>query len=156
MSRSCFDFIEPSISRRTLMIWLLISGGTSVSRVSRASVGFRVIVNEGNPVMSASDELLTDLFLKRRIEWPSGISARPVDLKADSPARKEFSKTVLHRSVEAVKSYWQQVIFAGRGVPPPEVDSDMAVVAHVIRHPGAVGYVTADTKLDGVKTIAVQ
>lgn len=156
MSRSRLDLIESSISRRVLMLGLLIGGATSYTRVSRASAGYRVIVHEVNPVMSASSELLTDLFLKRRIEWPSGISARPVDLKADSEVRKEFSKAVLHRSVEAVKSFWQQMIFSGRGVPPPEVESDMAVLAYVTRYPGAVGYVSADAKLDGVKTIAVQ
>jgi hypothetical protein len=70
--------------------------------------------------------------------------------------RKRFSEAVLKRSVGAVRSYWQQRIFSGRDVPPPEVDSDEAVMAYVARYPGAIGYVSGTTKLVGVKELALR
>lgn len=148
--------LEVSSARRQLMIWLVTAGATAATRNLHADPGFRVVVNEGNPIDSASSELLTELFLKRRIEWPDGTSARPADLVADTEARKEFSKSVLHRSVAAVKSYWQQMIFAGRGVPPPELESDAAVMAYVARYRGGVGYVSAGASLNRVKAITVR
>src|SRR5690349_8657096 len=131
MSRWYVEGIEQSISRRALTIGLVFSGVVGLTRIGWAEAGFRVVVNEANPVTSVTGDFLTELFLKRRVEWLNGSSARPVDLRTDSPVRREFSKSVLHRSVEAVKSYWQQMIFSGRGVPPPEVDSDEAVMAYV-------------------------
>jgi ABC-type phosphate transport system substrate-binding protein len=154
--RQSLSPVECLLHRRELLIGLVAAAATALARKVRAESAFRVIVNQANPVDSASSELLTDLFLKRRVEWPDGTSARPVDLTADSETRKEFSKSVLRRSVAAVKSYWQQMIFAGRGVPPPELASDTEVVAYVARHRGGVGYVSANASLNHVKSIAVR
>jgi hypothetical protein len=141
--------------RRDFVAWLLSVAALAGTRSARAETKFRVVVNPANPLDSASSELLTDLFLKRRVEWPNGTSARPVDLHVDTEARKEFSKSVLRRSVAAVKSHWQQMIFAGRGVPPPEFESDEAVMAYVAKYSGGVGYVSAAAVLNHVKAISV-
>jgi hypothetical protein len=135
-----------------LLAALLSLGGAASAQSGPA---FRVVVRSDNPLNSASDELLTDLFLKRRSEWPNGESVRPVDLKAEAEARRHFSKSVLHRSVAAVKSYWQQMIFSGRGVPPPELESDQAVIDYLVKHPGAVGYVSGSASLSKVKELDV-
>ena len=37
--------------------------------------------------------------------------------------------------------YWQQRIFSGRDVPPPEFELDREVVEYVLKHAGAIGYV---------------
>ena len=139
-----------------LVVLLVLAGWSFASGVGADSTpAFRVVVNTANPIGGANDELLTDLFLKRKAEWPHGESARPVDLKADSPTRREFCKSILHRSVAAVKNYWQQMIFSGRGVPPPELESDEAVIEYVTRHRGAVGYVSGGAAIDRVKAIAI-
>jgi hypothetical protein len=70
--------------------------------------------------------------------------------------RRRFSDEVLHRSVSEVKSYWQQRIFSGRDVPPPELDTDDQVVTYVLRHAGAVGYVSAEAALNGTKVLEVR
>ena len=55
-----------------------------------------------------------------------------------------------------MRSYWQQRIFSGRGVPPPELESDEAIVAYVLKHRGAVAYVSPNAKLGEAKPIAVR
>src|SRR5580692_7151585 len=100
---------------------------------------FVVIVNHRNPTSSASYEFLTDVFLKKATRWDGGESIRPVDQNADSSVRRAFSAIVLKRSVGVVRAYWQQRIFSGRDVPPPEVDSDEAVVRYVSKYAGGVG-----------------
>ena len=58
---------------------------------------------------------------------------------------------------EPVKAYWQQMIFSGREVPPPEKASAKDVVAFVSANRGGVGYVPAGTPLgEGVKTVDVK
>ena len=69
--------------------------------------------------------------------------------------RRIFSERVLKRSVAAVRNYWQQRIFSGRDVPPPEVEGDEAVVAYVAEHPGAVGYVSLGAKLGDTREIPI-
>ena len=59
------------------------------------------------------------------------------------------------KKTTAVRSYWLQVIFSGRGVPPPEKPSDKDVIAYVKAHPGAIGYVAATTATDDVKVLKV-
>jgi hypothetical protein len=90
------------------------------------------------------------------VRGPDGSPVLPVDLLQGSPVRASFSKEIHDRGVEAVKAYWQQVIFSGRGVPPPEEESGTAVVEYVRSHPGAIGYVSVRTPLgEGVKVLKV-
>jgi len=118
--------------------------------------GFRILVHPENPATSVSKDFVTDVFLKRLTRWHDGETAHPVDQRADSMVRKSFSDSVLRRSVAAVKRYWQQRIFSGRDLPPPEFDSDEAVVGYVLKHRGAIGYVSVSAKLDRTKTVTVQ
>ena len=50
----------------------------------------------------------------------------------------------------------QQQIFAGRDLPPPELDSDDEVVKYVLRYPGAIGYVSAGANVGAAKIVTVK
>jgi hypothetical protein len=117
---------------------------------------FRVIVHPSNALQAADRSFLADAFLKKVTRWAEGEVIRAVDLRADNASRRRFSEEVLKRSVGAVRSYWQQRIFSGRDVPPPELESDEAVVAFVAKYPAAVGYVSGTAKLAGVRELAVR
>jgi len=117
---------------------------------------YRVIVNPKNPIASAERKFVEEAFLKKTTSWSSGAVIRPVDLVPNAPARRAFSDEVLHRSVAEVKTYWQQAIFAGRDVPPPELGSDEDVIKFVLKYDGAIGYVSGTANLSGAKAIAIQ
>jgi ABC-type phosphate transport system substrate-binding protein len=134
---------------------VLIAFGEGVSADTRTSA-YEVIVNSSNPVNAMSRDFLADAFLKKITSWPRGETIRPVDLPPNSPVRKRFTEEVLHRSVAEVKGYWQQRIFSGRDVPPPELDTDDDVVTYVNKYTGAVGYVSAGANLNGAKILGVQ
>lgn len=129
----------------------------SVARAdTRGGEEFVVIVNVQNPSNEAARELVAEAFLKKTTRWRNGEGIRPVDLPPDSATRRAFSGSVLKRSVAAVRSYWQQRIFTGRDVPPPELANDEAVVRYVLKYPGAVGYVASNAKLAGVKILILR
>lgn len=138
---------------RLIVISLLLVG--LVARAS-ADGAYRVIVHESNVTTVMERRVLADAFLKKITTWPGGPTIRPVDQVADSPARRKFSEEVLGRSVEAVRTYWQQQIFSGRALPPPEVDSDEEVVQYVQRYPGAVGYVSPKADTSGVRVVRIK
>lgn len=144
--------------RRTLLRAGLALLLTKLSR-ARAAEGppppFRLVVHPSFPERAVERYFLADAFLKKTTRWPNGELIRPADLKATSPVRKVFSERVLKRSVGAVRSYWQQRIFSGRDVPPPELDGDAEVIAFVAKHPGGVGYVSGAATLTGVKELSI-
>jgi ABC-type phosphate transport system substrate-binding protein len=117
---------------------------------------YRVIVHPTNPATTVDRRFLEDAFLKRAVRWPNGKVIRPVDQSSKSTARSSFSKDVLNRSIGAVKAYWQQRIFSGTDIPPPEFDSDEQVVAYVLKYDGAVGYISGAANLGGSKALSLR
>lgn len=117
---------------------------------------FHVIVNAANPVSQLGRAELSAIFMKRTKSWPDGSEIMAVDQPARSALRESFSRSIHEKSGAFVGRYWQRLIFAGRGIPPPEMSSDEEVIAFVAKHRGAVGYVSRAVTLDrGVKVIAV-
>jgi TonB family protein len=66
-----------------------------------------------------------------------------------SPLREAFSKDVLGMSASAA----DQAIAAQRGDRPMSVATDREVLAYVRLKPGAIGYVSSSTPVDGVRVI---
>jgi len=131
-------------------------GKPGPAAVSASGTAYRIVVNPANPITVVDRKFLADVFLKKTTRWDGGEAARPVDLRADAVARQQFSDEVLRRSVSAVKAYWQQLVFSGRDVPPPEVDTDEQVIRYVLRFTGGVGYVSGGANLDRVKPISIK
>ncbi len=144
--------------QRRRSVWVLLCVATCLV-VGPAPAGdtaeFRIIVHSQNPVSSLSNRFVADSFLKKVSDWNDGERLQPVDQAARSETRRVFSLVVLGRSVAAVRTYWQQRVFSGRGVPPPELNGDADVVRYVSSHRGAIGYVSGAAKLDGVKAITI-
>ena len=138
-----------------IVVAVLLPGVAVFAEAPASTPAYRVIVHPGNPTATVDRGFLADVFLKKITRWRDGESIRPVDL-VDSSVRRAFAEDVLKRSVAAVRSYWQQLIFSGRGVPPPELDSDAAVIAFVLKNPGAVGYVSGGADVGRAKLLSVR
>jgi ABC-type phosphate transport system substrate-binding protein len=122
--------------------WFLALALALVAQAASAQ-DFKVVVNASNGVSSLTADTAAQYFLKKKTAWPGGQPVQPIDLADESSARRAFTRAVLKKDVNAVKSYWQTQIFSGRAVPPPEKPSDAAVLAYVEANPGAIGYVSA-------------
>jgi hypothetical protein len=138
-----------------LALKLALLSGTFFAHAGAPEPPYRVVVGSTNPVTGVDRTFLESAFLKRTTVWPTGEVIRPVDLAPASPVRQHFTGAVLNRTVNAVRRYWQQRIFAGRDLPPPELDTDEAVVKYVLTHEGAVGYVSSDAPVSGLKVLTV-
>jgi hypothetical protein len=136
---------------------LLAVVGSISSGLALADEGARfvMVVHVSNSEQSVSRAFLAEAFLKKTTRWQNGQPILPVDQRFDLPIRSWFSESVLRRSAAAVRSYWQQRIFSGRGVPPPEVESDVAVLRYVSQHPAAVGYVSTRADIKDVKVLRI-
>jgi ABC-type phosphate transport system substrate-binding protein len=138
----------------SLVLALTVVGAETPSDAD--SPTFRVIVHPDNPTTRLDRKFVADAFLKKRTRWGDDTVIRPVDLGARSSVRAKFSSDVVGRSVAAIRRYWSQLVFSGRGVPPPEVNSDDAVIKYVTRYPGAIGYISGTADIDGAKVVQVR
>lgn len=118
--------------------------------------GFKIIVHPSNPTSSMAADEVSGLFLKKTKKWDHGPAVTPVDHQDSSPVRVRFSTAIHDRPVSAVEAYWQQKVFSGRGVPPPKEASDGAVIAFVQANPGAIGYVSAETSVNGCRVLEIR
>ena|SRR5689334_5941951 len=142
---------------RAALVVLGLVLGTSRMAQAQGESGYRVVVNQKNSIASMSRDELSRLFLKKTTSWSNGQTVAIVDRAEASDVRQKFTEDVHQRQVRAVKRYWQQMIFGGRAVPPPEKSSDDEVLAFVRSNPNAIGYVSASTTLgDGVKPVDVK
>lgn len=141
------------MKRLVIAVFLLASTLTAAGHTEAPS--FVVIVNAANASTPAPDEI-ADIFMKRLTRWHDGSPIVVVDALPGSAVRAAFTRAVLHRGVEAMEAYWQQQIFSGRDVPPPQKETDAEIVAFVRGNRGAIGYVAAGAALDGVRTVNVK
>ena len=143
-------------SKLTLIIGLAFCASlVSMAIPAEEESGFLVIVNQDNSSLELQKDLLTDVFLKKVERWKDGAAILPVDLPKESTTRQLFTAGVMGRSPEAVNRYWNHRVFGGKGVPPVVLANDADVVSYVSRNTGAIGYVSPDAPLSGVRVISV-
>jgi len=119
---------------------------------------FLIIVHSENPAESITREAASNLFLKKSKKWKVGEfteSVIPVDQSERSEVREQFTSAIFKKSISAIKSYWQRMIFSGRDFPPDELASDEAVIDFVKANRGAIGYVSLNADLTGVKELLI-
>lgn len=116
---------------------------------------FKVVVHPDNPVGALTVAQVSRLFLKKTLGWAEGRPVQPVE-PASPALRERFAQAVHGKSLNAVRSYWNQLIFSGRDVPPLVKPDDAGVLALVRADPGAIGYVSSGADLTGVKVLTVQ
>jgi ABC-type phosphate transport system substrate-binding protein len=138
-----------------LAFTLVVLAGAVVAPPAVAGPGFLVIVHPDNPAQRVSRRFVADAFLKRTVRWSHGELLAPVDLPSQSALRAEFSEEVLGKPLTALRMHWQQVIFTGRGLPPPELGSEAAVMQYVLRERGSLGYVSQATNPAPAKVITL-
>ncbi len=146
--------------RKSLFILLVLLFGMLLFAAPASPIpsrsGYVVIVHPTNPVRAISRAFLRDAFLKNTTRWGDGAAIRPVDLARSFPVYDEFSREILNKTPEQLRDYWSQFIYTGKGVPPPELRSETAMIVYVLRNPGAVGYLPAGANPRGAAVVTVR
>ena len=149
--------------RRARPIWKLALvaalsavGPAVVADPAAPGPAFLIIVHPTNNVGAVDRDFVRDAFLKKVATWRNNETIRPVDLQRRLPLRARFTRDLLQKTPTQLRSYWNRLIFSGKGVPPPELASEEAVVAYVLANRGAVGYVSPGTNPRGAKVIRLK
>jgi len=143
--------------RITAAILALASLACAFPNSTRADErAFHIVVHPGNPVMTLRRADVAELFLKKVKRWKHSIDVEPVDQSERSAVRAEFAKSVLGRSTGDLRAYWEQQVMNGGANPPRVRATDDEVIRHIQQTPGAIGYVSAQAKLDGVRVVQLE
>lgn len=117
---------------------------------------YKIVVHPENSIGDIDRALLRNAFLKKTTSWSSGKTIRPIGLTPKFPARARFVSDVLKKTTAQLKSYWNQQIFSGKGIPPPESDSVARVIAYVLANPGAVAFIPASADAGKAKVVPIK
>jgi TonB family protein len=122
-------------------------------RVIAADV--KVIANGSIKADMISANEVKSVFLEESNSLSDGTHVEPV-LEKDGPVNEAFLHEYLAAGTdEDLQSYYRALVFSGRGSMPKQLGSDAEVVAYVARTKGAIGYVSAETTVEDVKTLTI-
>ena len=144
----------PKLLVSIALAFALLGGSQSAARAEDDQ--FKIIVHPSNRADTVGRDFIRDAYLKKATTWRSGETVRPVDLTSKFPVRDRFTQVVLRKTPAQLRTYWNQQIFSGKGVPPPELDSTASVVAFVLANPGAIGYVPVGTDSGKAKVVGIK
>jgi TonB family protein len=139
--------------RRSIVLAAAAAALVSASSAS-AQEGYRIIVNPANPTTAMTKAQVSSLFLRRTVSWEDGRPVATVD-QTSAAVREAFARDVLGMAPTAAFAQAEQAAASGRGEPPVSVASDREVLAFVRLKPGAIGYVSPNAVLQGVKVVTV-
>lgn len=128
-----------------LLITLAMTGNAFAASIT-------VIVHPDNPLKEASKDEIKKLFLAKSSKI-QGVSLKPVAQNSSQSIRIVFDEDILGKSPSRAKAYWSRLVFTAAGMPPPELDTNAAVVKWVSENPKAIGYVEDSTVDSSVKAL---
>jgi len=129
-------------------VTLLAAPGVSLA------TGFKLVVNAEQRSEKLTKDDASRIFLKKMTRWSDGTEIRVVQPKGDTAVRSAFDNAIHDRSPAAIRTYWAQMVFSGRDVPPVEKANEEAILDFVKQNKGAIGVVSEGATLPGgVKAI---
>src|SRR5580704_6439462 len=114
----------------------------------------KVIANGSVKTDAISATEVKSVFLEEYNSLRDGTHVEPV-LEKDGPVHEAFLREYLGGTDDDLQNYYRALVFSGRGSMPKQLDSDAEVVAYVARTKGAIGYVSAETIGEDVKTLTI-
>jgi TonB family protein len=114
----------------------------------------KVIANGSVKADMISAIEVKSVFLEEYNSLRDGTHVEPV-LERDGPVHEAFLHEYLGGTDDDLQNYYRALVFSGRGSMPKQLGSDAEVVAYVARTKGAIGYVSAETAVEDVKTMTI-
>jgi ABC-type phosphate transport system substrate-binding protein len=115
--------------------------------------GSLVIANKDVPVDSLSAAALKDIYTGKTTYWQGGQSVVIAVLANNTDAALKEASGM---DASQFKTFWQRLVFSGRGQLPKKAEDAASLVALVASTKGAIALVPADAGLKDVKVLDVK
>lgn len=121
-----------------LALALVASGLLLPAQAQEAGTRYVIVANAANKTSPAeAKDLVKQLFLKNRTQWPGNIEALPFDRPAGSPEQAAFFSKVLGLSDSEVAQHWISLKQRTGATRPREISSDSMALKMVEKYEGA-------------------
>jgi ABC-type phosphate transport system substrate-binding protein len=110
-----------------------------------------VIAHPGIPAVDRAQ--LARLYTGRSVEV-AGQVVTVANAQPDSTLRDQFLHAVIGMDEARYRAYWTVRRHIGKGVPPPDVAPDAAMIEFVTHTPGAIGYISSNSVTGGLNVVA--
>lgn len=121
---------------------------------SLLAADYAVVVNKNNPVVSLKKSVVKKIFLGKKSFWDDGHKI-DIYLPKEEELHKEFTSSILNKSIRQIKMYWRRQLYSGIGLPPQQFPDDKTIKAEVAANPRAISYINQDNLDDRVKMIEI-
>jgi hypothetical protein len=137
-----------------LTLFVSIAALCLASASPAGAAGFKVIANPNVKASDISTDDLRGVFLATRTSLPDGTEVEPVLARAGS-AHEIFVRDI-GKTGAALSTYYRSLVFTGKATMPKVCGSDAEVIAYVAKTKGAIGYVSAEARAPGTKTLGLK
>ena len=114
-----------------------------------------MIANNSVPETSLTEKDVKLIFLGKKIKWSDGTKIHKAGI-INVPVHEELLRKYIHKSPSSYSSFWKLMIVTGGGIPPKLFKTEEEVVKYVAERQGAIGYISSDTKHNGVKVLSIE
>jgi ABC-type phosphate transport system substrate-binding protein len=120
--------------------------------------GVVIIANKSVPADSISAAALKDIYTGRTTYWPDGKSVKlaVLDNQITDKTDAALEEASGMDSTSQFKTFWQRMVFSGRGQMPQKFGDTASLEAYVASTKGAVAIVSADADLKGIKKLEIK
>jgi TonB family protein len=140
---------------RGMQLLLALAAWVSSVGANSSAPNIKIIANSTVKSEAITVHDLKNVYLGKSSTLLDGTRVEPV-LAKDGTVHEAFLRQYLGESNEQLQTYYQSLIFSGKGSMPKEVRSDAEMVAYVARTKNAIGYVSGETDTAGLKTLRVE
>jgi ABC-type phosphate transport system substrate-binding protein len=116
--------------------------------------GLVTIANQSVPLDSLTAAALKDIYIGQTTYWPDGQSVVIAVQSEPAGESDAILKKISGMDASHFATFWQRMVFSGRGNEPKNASDVAALVAFVAATKGAIAVVPADADLKGVKHLA--
>lgn len=127
----------------------------ALTSIAALAAEVKVIANLSVQADSVTADDLKRVFLEGASTLRDGSHVGPVLAKGGA-AHEAFVRDYLGSSDAELQMYYRSLVFTGKGSMPKVLGSDAEVAQYVAKTKGAIGYVSATTNVEGVKTLIVE
>ena len=145
---------------KKIVLKIGLAGAMLLAGVLHASAldGVVVIVNKSVTADSISAAALKDIYIGRTTYWDDGQSVSIAVLaEGIGDGKTDLAlNEVSGMDASQFRTFWQRMVFSGRGHQPQKAGDAAALVALVASNKGAIALAPADADLKDVKTLEVK
>ena len=115
----------------------------------------RVVANPSVTISQISSSDLKGVFLITKTSLSDGSRVQPVLLRSGNTL-DDFVKAYIGKTANGLENYYRSLVFTGKGTMPRIFRSEAEMLDYVRRTRGAIGFVSAEGNIEGVKILDVR